>query len=302
MGESSASFSALTPYLNGGIITTDHPQHKPKKNELNRSFHVKAVEGLREAILGALEAICPEGEFEANAWASKVAQVSLNAVYFASRFPPGQLAAFLAPLKQPFPAPLIPRPLLFSRMRQQIARMQAEGHGMAAHLPLEEVMIGLAAGYDTTAHTLGWAVWHLANHPEWNTPQGIPLVVKETLRLYPPGFIGSRVASRPFEFAGREFPKGVMAFYSPYLTHRHPDFWAEPLEFKPERFRGKIPAWGYLPFGGGERICLGMHFANLVLEEALSLFPSSLKPVRGDPIPKPGLTLAPKGLLVVRAG
>ncbi|HEU4742024.1 MAG TPA: cytochrome P450 [Meiothermus sp.] len=294
---SKGSFSGLIPYLNGGIITTDHPQHRPRKTELNREFHAGAVRGLAGQIRESIEAIRPRGEFEAGSWASRVVRVSLNLAYFASRLPPAQLAAFLAPLKQPFPAPLLPRPLLFTRMRRTVTRIQAEGHGMAAHLPLEEVLIGLAAGYDTTAHTLAWALWHAASHPEWHTPQGVPLLVKETLRLFPPGYIGSRVSSRAFAFGGQEFRPGGLVLYSPYLTHRHPDLWPNPLRFDPERFVGKIPAWGYLPFGGGERICLGMHFAHLVLEQALALFPAGLKPIQGDPTPRPLLTLAPRGPL-----
>lgn len=299
---SKGSFSGLSPYLNGGIITTDPPQHRPRKTELNREFHAGAIRGLVERIRAAIEAIRPQREFEAGSWASQVVQASLNAAYFASRFPPRQLAAFLAPLKQPFPAPLLPRPLLFARMRRAVARVQSQGHGLAAQLPLEEVLIGLAAGYDTTAHTLAWALWHGANHPEWHTPEGVPLLIQETLRLFPPGFIGSRVSSRAFEFGGREFPPGVLVFYSPYLTHHHPDLWPAPQRFQPERFVGKIPAWGYLPFGGGERICLGMHFARLVLEQALSGFPAGLKPLRGDPTPRPLLTLAPRGPLWLKPG
>lgn len=296
---SRGSFSSLTPYLNGGIITTDAPEHKPKRQELNPSFHAKALAGLRERIHKALQEIQPQGEFEASTWASKVAQTSLNVAYFAGQFPKAELAAFLAPLKQSFPAPLLPRPLLFAMVRRRVGQRQTAGNGMAAQLPLDEVLIGLAAGYDTTAHTLGWALWHAATYPEWHSPQGDRLLVKETLRLYPPGFVGSRRAAQDSEFDGYPISRGSLVLYSPYLTHRHPDLWQRPLIFDPARFEGRLPAWGYLPFGGGERICLGMHFAQMVLEVALSLF-EHLEPLGGDPQPKPGLTLAPRGELWLR--
>ncbi len=296
---SKGSFSSLTPYLNGGIITTDAPQHRVRREELNPRFHAKALEGIQGRIRAALQEIKPQQVFEANAWASTVAQASLNVVYFGGLFPSTELARFLRPLKQPFPAPLLPRPLLFSRVRRHIRQMQADGVGLAAHLPLEEVLIGLAAGYDTTAHSLAWALWHAASYPDWHSPQGNSLLIKETLRLNPPGFIGSRRAARAVEFDGYTIPRGSLVLYSPYLTHRHPDLWERPLVFDPARFQGRIPAWGYLPFGGGERICLGMHFAQMVLEVALSLF-RRLKPLRGDPRPKPGLTLAPRGELWVQ--
>ncbi|MDX2006148.1 MAG: cytochrome P450 [Meiothermus sp.] len=298
---SKGSFSAITPYLNGGIITTDAPDHKPQKAELNRSFHAGAVKGLRERIATALEAVRPSGEFEANLWASEVAQVSLNAAYFGGLFPRRKLAEFLAPLKKSFPAPILPRPFLFRRTRALIEQIKPQTSGLSGHLETGETMIGLAAGYDTTAHTLAWALWHAANHPQWHNPEGSPLLVKETLRLYPPGFMGSRRAAEPFSFGGLEFPKNSLVLYSPYLTHRNPEIWARPLEFDPARFTSRLPAWGYLPFGGGERICLGMHFANMVLEIALGLF-ERLTPLRGDPSPRPGLTLAPRGELWLRVG
>lgn len=296
---SKGSFSSLTPYLNGGIITTDAPEHKPRRQALNPRFHARALVGLEGRIRAALEEIQPRGEFEANAWASQVAQTSLNVAYFEGRFPRGELARFLAPLKQPFPAPLLPRPLLFARARRRVGEMQVAGYGLAGHLPADEVLIGLAAGYDTTAHSLAWALWHAACYPEWHTLAGHPLLIKETLRLYPPGFIGSRRAAKALEFDGYLIPKDSLVLYSPYLTHRHPDLWERPLAFDPSRFQGRIPAWGYLPFGGGERTCLGMHFAQMVLEIALSLF-GPLEPLRGDPQPRPGLTLAPRGALWLR--
>jgi cytochrome P450 len=296
---SRGSFSSLVPYLNGGIITTDAPEHKPRRQTLNPRFHARALEGLEERLRVALQEIRPKGEFEAGAWASRVAQTSLNLAYFAGQFPKDELARFLAPLKRPFPAPLLPRPLLFARVRRRIGEMQAKGLGLAAHLPVEEVLIGLAAGYDTTAHTLAWALWHAASYPDWHNAAGHALLIKETLRLYPPGFIGSRRVARELEFEGIPIPPGALALYSPYLTHRHPDLWKNPLVFEPARFEGRIPAWGYLPFGGGERNCLGMHFAQMVLLVSLSLF-GRLKPLRGDPQPRPGLTLAPRGELWLR--
>jgi cytochrome P450 len=298
---SRGSFSSLVPYLNGGIITTDAPEHKPRRQALDPHFHARALRGLEERLRVALQEIRPKGEFEAGAWASRVAQTSLNVAYFEGQFPRAELARFLAPLKQPFPAPLLPHPWLFAQVRRRVGQMQAAGYGLAAHLPTEEVLIGLAAGYDTTAHTLAWALWHAASYPEWHSPAGHPLLIKETLRLYPPGFIGSRRVARALELDGILIPQGALALYSPYLTHRHPDLWKNPLAFDPARFEGRIPAWGYLPFGGGERICLGMHFAQMVLLAALSLF-GQLKPLRGHPAPKPGLTLAPGGELWLYAG
>ncbi|WP_245575156.1 cytochrome P450 [Meiothermus rufus] len=296
---STGSLATLTPYLRGGVITTEAPEHKPRRQALDPLFHRRALMGWQARLQEALEALCPQEAFEAGAWASQVVQASLNLFYFEGRFPPALLARFLAPLQQPFPAPLLPRPLGFARVRREVRRLQRLGVGLAAQMPLEEVLIGLAAGYDTTAHTLAWALWHAACYPQWHHPQGNSLLIQETLRLYPPGFIGSRRAARRVAWAGVVIPEGAWVLYSPYLTHRHPEVWPEPLVFDPSRFAAGRPAWGYLPFGGGERTCLGMHLARLVLETALSLF-SQLEPLKGDPTPRPGLTLAPRGPLWLR--
>ena len=56
--------------------------------------------------------------------------------------------------------------------------------------------MAIAAAYDTTAHTLAFALWELAARPEFNAPEGTEAVVQETLRLYPAGWIGSRVSTR----------------------------------------------------------------------------------------------------------
>jgi cytochrome P450 len=86
--------------------------------------------------------------------------------------------------------------------------------------------------------------------------------LEETLRLYPPAWIGPRRAAEPFEFGGHRVAAGAPVNYSSWATHRLPDVWEAPDEFRPERFapaqRGRIPKGAYVPFGGGSRICLGM--------------------------------------------
>jgi cytochrome P450 len=303
---SAASFSNMVPYLAGGVILLDAPQHKARRQQLNPHFHAKVLEVYRDPIRDAIAPTLPSGAFEALAWASEAVLEALNAAFFNGQFPKALLQRFLAPLHDAFPAPLMPRPLLFHAMnaeiKRQLERRRLEGGSdIATHVlryenPIEELRISLAAGYDTTAHALAWTAWHLAE-----TPAPIPLAVKETLRLYPPGFIGSRRAAITTWVDQVEIPKHALVLYSPYLTHRHPDLWNQPLEWDPTRFERPPPAWGYLPFGGGERICLGMHLAHLILEIALeNLLEHRLEQTKGDPAPKPGLTLKPGTLLEMR--
>jgi cytochrome P450 len=302
------SFSKWVPYLAGGVILTDAPQHKVRRAELNPGFHPHALEHLRAVIGTALEPVLPTGSFDARDWAARVSLTALNASFFEGDFDPILLEDFLHPLHRAFPAPLLPRPRLFKRVDAELrrlleARAAQPRHDLLSYLrrfdnPLEEARVSLAAGYDTTAHTLSWAAWHVAQQPRWT--QDLGSAVKETLRLYPPGFVGSRRALETSSFEGRRIPKGSIVLYSPYLTHRSPAYFANPLEWTPERFESHPEAWTYLPFGAGERTCVGMHLANLVIGVALEgLFAQPVRAVRGDPAPRPGLTLAPRGALIL---
>lgn len=307
---SRGSLSGLSPYLAGGVVTTDPPEHAPRRAELNPHVHAKALAPMRGRLESVVARHLPTGRFDALAWAVTVVPKLLDEAFFAGRFPPELLTRFFAPLHHGLPAPLLPRPWLFRRMNREIERQlrDPDPSALAGHLAhvddaAEELRIGLAAGFDTTAHTLAWALWHLAEEPAWRTEAAVPRVIKETLRLHPAGWLGSRVASRPFEFEGVRFPAGVLVFYSPYLTHRDPDLWSEPERFEPARFDGRTPPWGYLPFSAGERICLGMHLANLMLEVALRPFvEGSLRAVEGDTGVRVGLTLSPRGPLWLERG
>ena len=88
----------------------------------------------------------------------------------------------------------------------------------------------------------------------------------ETLRLYPPAWIGPRRAVRTFEFAGHEVPAGAYVNYCSWASHRLPDVFPDPEAFRPERFERErktaLPRGAYVPFGGGSRICIGKRFGQ----------------------------------------
>ena len=307
------SFSKAVPYLAGGIILTDAPGHRPRRAVLNVPFGKAAVAAMLERIQLALEPLRPSGDFDALEWADRAALAMLNAAYFSGEFPAELLHAFLAPLRHPFPTPMLPRPLLFLRVNAELRRLarrrlEEGGDDLLAHLArlpagVEEARVSLAAGHDTTTHALAWAVWHLAGRPDWRREDGLKTVVKETLRLYPPGWMGSRRLTRDLDFEGVQLPRGAMVLYSSYLSARDPGLWERAHEFWPERWEHAPPPWAYLPFGGGARICLGMHLANSMIEAALALFlGGDLTPLAGDPSPRPSVTLGPLGPLWVRRG
>ena len=92
------------------------------------------------------------------------------------------------------------------------------------------------------------------------------MVLDETLRLYPPAWIGPRRAVREFEFAGYHVPAGAYVNYCSWASHRLPEVFPEPEAFIPERFtrerKAALPRGAYVPFGGGSRICIGKRFGQ----------------------------------------
>ncbi|MEV6964679.1 cytochrome P450 [Hamadaea sp. NPDC051192] len=302
------SLSGLTPYLAGGVVHSDVPEHDERRRDLNPSFHNRSLAVLLDRLDEVAARRAPAAEFEALEWASDIVRHLLNAAFFGGRLPDRLLRAFLSPLHRPMPHPLLPRPRLFHRIDRHIEAVLADPPPgtLAAALSgmpgaAEEIRVALAAGYDTTAHTLAWAAWHLAGAPEWRTPDALPAVLDEVLRLYPAGWIGSRVAAADVTVAGTDIPAGTLVLYSPYLTHRDPGLWPDPGVFRPERFTAAgpgRPSWGFLPFSAGRRTCLGAHLARAMLRSALlPCLDGRLTQLDGDPTPRAGLTLQPRGPL-----
>jgi cytochrome P450 len=151
-----------------------------------------------------------------------------------------------------------------------------DGEGLSKRHIRDEVMTLLFAGHDTTTSTVAFLFYELARDREAATrvvddlaagsTAELELAMDETLRLYPPAWIGPRRALEQFEFAGVPVPGGVPVNYCSWASHRLPDVWPEPERFDPQRFapanRERIPKGAYVPFGGGSRTCIGMRFGQ----------------------------------------
>ncbi len=148
----------------------------------------------------------------------------------------------------------------------------------------------LAAGHDTTATALSWTLERLIRHPDKlrkavraadasaaGDPAGdeyLDAIAKETLRIRPVVFDVGRVLTRPVELAGYRLPAGVMVAPGIGLVHASPEQYPNPDRFDPDRMLGAaLGPTTWLPFGGGNRRCLGATFAmteiRIVLREVL---------------------------------
>ena len=127
------------------------------------------------------------------------------------------------------------------------------------------------------------------------------MVIQEAMRLFPPVFSIQRVPLEDDEIGGHRIPAGSFVTISPYVTHRNPRLWTDPLRFDPLRFtsgrRKERHAFTYIPFGGGPRACIGSGFAMmeacLVLAAIARVY--RLRVVPGHPVEAQGwITLRPR--------
>jgi len=209
------------------------------------------------------------------------------------------------------------------------ARDPDTGEGMSRRQLRDEVMTFLLAGHDTTAVALAWTWYLLARNPKIAeaardetlgvlgdrdpTLEDLPrlplarMVVEEAMRLYPPVWGIARQTIAADRIGGYDIPAGQLVSLSPWVTHRHPDFWEDPERFDPERFRpGRErtrPRFAYFPFSGGPRLCIGEAFAlmeaQLIVAMMLQRFRLSLVDER-PVVPEPTLTLRLRGGLPMR--
>ena len=209
------------------------------------------------------------------------------------------------------------------------ARDPDTGEGMSRRQLRDEVMTFLLAGHETTAVALAWTWSLLARHPQiaeqareetlavlgdrdptLDDLSRLPLarmVVEEAMRLYPPVWGIARQTIAADRIGEYDVPAGQIVTLSPWVTHRHPDFWADPERYDPERFRPgqerTRPRFAYFPFSGGPRLCIGEAFAlmeaQLVVAMMLQRFRLTLVDER-PVVPVPTLTLRLRGGLPMR--
>jgi cytochrome P450 len=161
-----------------------------------------------------------------------------------------------------------------------------DGHTMTDVELRDQLMTLLAAGHDTSATALSWALERLTRHPAVlakavraanasaaGDPAGdeyLDAVVKETLRIRPPVFDVGRILTEPVEVAGYRLPAGVMVAPSVGLVHASPALYPDPDRFDPDRMLGAtLGPTSWLPFGGGNRRCLGAGFATIEMRVVL---------------------------------
>jgi cytochrome P450 len=217
-----------------------------------------------------------------------------------------------------------------------IAARDEGGGGMTDQQLRDEVVTMLLAGHETTAMALTFSLWFMSRQPELARRVGeeaertlgavadaaspvevgpdhlgglreAASVFKEALRLRPPIWLFGREAQRDCQVGSYLIHKGEQVLVTPWLMHRDPRWFDRPEAFVPERwtegFEDGLPRHVYLPFGGGQRVCAGVHFASMEGTIILALLARrfGVEPVDAGELPlSPAITLRPAGPVRLR--
>lgn len=194
----------------------------------------------------------------------------------------------------------------------------------------DEAVTMLVAGHDTIAAGLAWTLYFLGRHPEHqrhireearaaaeslSKPTMATLrllrwtnaVFCESMRLYPPIWLFTRVASKDVVLGDYAIAKGTVTIVSSYVIHRMASVWDEPEVFRPERFLDKkpneLPKGSYLPFGWGPHMCIGAGFAmiqaQLVVAKVCARFALEQVDAQHVPKPRPHITMRPDSAIMM---
>ena len=182
------------------------------------------------------------------------------------------------------------RPDLLSRLME--ARFE-DGSGFTDEALVDNLVTNLIAGHETSALSLCWFFHWVGSHPEVakrvqeeleglssdddiSAIQALPYldaVIRECLRLYPAVPEVVRMLAKPLELRGFTLPAGMNVAACSAVLHMDPELFPDPDQFNPDRFitRG-YSGFEYIPFGGGERVCIGNHFGVFEIKILIAVF------------------------------
>lgn len=191
----------------------------------------------------------------------------------------------------------------------------------------DNLMTLFLAGHETTAIALSWTWYLLAKNQETErklhaeldealdgrapTAEDLPrlpyteMVIKESMRLYPPAWGIGRQSRTDFEAGGYQLPARTNIFMLQWVTQRDPRWYSDAAQFLPERWAedpvrtGKVPRFAYFPFGGGPRVCIG---AGLAMMEATLLLATIAQRYKFALVPDHPVELFPSVTLRPRHG
>jgi cytochrome P450 len=182
-----------------------------------------------------------------------------------------------------------------------LAARDESGSPMTPAQIRDEAVNLFVGGFDTPSLAMAWTWYLLASHPDHarrlyaevdetlasniETDEVLKkltytqLVLRESMRLYPPAYLLGREAVRDTELGGVAIPRGSTVLISQWIMHRHPAYFEEPLAFRPERWESglSLPRFVYFPFGAGPRVCIGAALATLECTIGLAMMAKRIR-------------------------
>jgi cytochrome P450 len=184
----------------------------------------------------------------------------------------------------------------------------------------DQIVMLFLAGHETSAAALTWTIYLISLFPEEqdklfneitavnaDKPFGfkdvkafsyLKQVFMESLRLYPPVGFFARQSSHETEMRGKKIKSKDAIIIAPWLIQRNENNWDRPHEFCPHRFDHGDPSerGAYLPFGMGQRVCIGMSFA---IQEAMLILATLIREYRFEL--EEGFEPQPVGKITIRS-
>ena len=185
----------------------------------------------------------------------------------------------------------------FDFLTMYLAATDKQGTQFSDGELLDELMTLIVAGFETSANTLNWVWYLIANNPDVESKlideaqRFVPsvsaisaeslsameytqMVLEEALRLYPPVWLFTRRSQQEDDLENFDVPAGTDIYLSPFVLHRTGHYWPDPDRFDPERFAPTYKPKNdrpYFPFSLGPRRCLGEFFSFLEMKVHLGL-------------------------------
>jgi cytochrome P450 len=182
-----------------------------------------------------------------------------------------------------------------------------DGSPMSDREIRDEMITLLIQGHTSTATALSWALERLMRHPEVfeklraeaqnsnGDGEYVDAVFKETLRVRPPLPMTARRVNQPFRLGEYDLEVGTLIAACIYLVHRREDLYPDPERFRPERFlEQKTGTYTWIPFGGGDRHCIGRSFATAEIKAVLTTLARN---TRLEPAEQADETIRRRGIL-----
>jgi cytochrome P450 len=207
-----------------------------------------------------------------------------------------------------------------SVLSDMIWARDSEGRKMQEHELHDELITLFVTGFETTGNALSWIFIRLAQHPNYQeklyseiqdlkvkedaslkdlmSSTWLKAVINETLRLHPPVWGYPRRCLNGDSIGGQAIPEKAHVHLSIFMAQRHPEYWHNPDEYKPERFVERADHPAFFPFGIGSRMCIGEHLAYLEMYSLVYFLISKFKVelTLHEPVEMLSLiTLHPKG-------